>query len=222
MTYSTIEKQAIIKLLNDMMIVDGHRDPQEVQYLNFVKSFLGLSEFSYDSSMDRQKAFNIISGMSIDKKMEFAGMLQQMILADGVQDKNEMYFFGEIVTETGIDKAIESKTKGMNIKHDDAQIYLNSSKIALSRRSEEYLHAIDEQARIFRESFGNYYMTLDDKCAFILDYTRDSVKGSGWDLNDVDGVTWFIGNFTDAMLKAGLIDDYDEVFCMCFNKYFNQ
>ena len=221
MEYSVIEKQAIIKLLSDMMMVDGHRDQQEEQYLTYVKSLLGLSSISLDPTMNREKAFSVISKMSDDHKMEIAGMLQQMIMADGVQDKNEMYFWGEIVTYTGIDKAIERKTAGMNIQYDDAQIYLNASKISLSRRSAEYLSVIDEQARSFKNIFDNYFMTIDDKCNLILDYTRQSVKGSGWDLNDVDGVTWFIGNFTDAMVKSGAIDDYDTMFVKCFKKYFN-
>lgn len=221
MEYSIIEKQAIIKLLSDMMMVDGHRDQQEEQYLNYVKRLLGLSSMSLDSTMSREKAFSVISKMSDDHKMEIAGMLQQMIMADGIQDKNEMFFWGEIVTYTGIDKAIERKTAGMNIQYDDAQIYLNASKISLSRRTAEYLSVIDEQARSFKNIFDNYFLTIDDKCDLILDYTRQSVKGSGWDLNDIDGVTWFIGNFTDAMVKSGAIDDYDTMFVKCFKKYFN-
>ena len=221
MSYTNIERQAIIKLLSEMMMVDGHRDQQEELYLNYVKNLLGLTAIKLEQSMDRNRAFGIISEMNDDQKMEVAGMLQQMIMADGVQDKNEMYFWGEIVTYTGIDKAIERKTAGMNIKYDDAQVYLNASKISLSKRTIENLNIIDEQARNFKNIFDNYFLTLDDKCDLILDYTRQSVKGSGWDLNDIDGVTWFIGNFTDAMVKSGAIDDYDEMFVKCFKKYFN-
>ena len=221
MSYSNIERQAIIKLLSDMMMVDGHSDQQERQYLEYVKNLLGLPGVSLDPTMDRNRAFSVISNMNDDQKMEVAGMLQQMIMADGIQDKNEMYFWGEIVTYTGIDKAIERKTAGMNSQYDDAQIYLNASKISLSRRTPEYLSVIEEQARNFKEMFSNYFLTIDDKCDLILEYTRQSVKGSGWDLNDVDGVTWFIGNFTDAMVKSGTIDDYDAMFVKCFKKYFN-
>lgn len=221
MSYTNIERQAIIKLLSDMMMVDGHSDQQEKQYLEYVKNLFGLTSVSFDSTMDRNRAFSVISNMSDDQKMEVAGMLQQMIMADGIQDKNEMYFWGEIVTYTGIDKAIESKTAGMNIQYDDAQIYLNASKISLSKRTPEYLSVIEEQARNFKDMFSNYFLTIDDKCDLILEYTRQSVKGSGWDLNDVDGVTWFIGNFTDAMVKSGTIDDYDAMFVKCFKKYFN-
>lgn len=221
MSYTNIERQAIIKLLSDMMMVDGHSDQQEKQYLEYVKNLFGLTSVPFDSTMDRNRAFSVISNMSDDQKMEVAGMLQQMIMADGIQDKNEMYFWGEIVTYTGIDKAIESKTAGMNIQYDDAQIYLNASKISLSKRTPEYLSVIEEQARNFKDMFSNYFLTIDDKCDLILEYTRQSVKGSGWDLNDVDGVTWFIGNFTDAMVKSGTIDDYDAMFVKCFKKYFN-
>ena len=221
MSYSNIERQAIIKLLSDMMMVDGHSDQQERQYLEYVKNLLGLPGVSLDPTMDRNRAFSVISNMNDDQKMEVAGMLQQMIMADGIQDKNEMYFWGEIVTYTSIDKAIERKTAGMNIQYDDAQIYLNASKISLSKRTPEYLSVIEEQARNFKDMFSNYFLTIDDKCDLILEYTRQSVKGSGWDLNDVDGVTWFIGNFTDAMVKSGTIDDYDAMFVKCFKKYFN-
>jgi uncharacterized tellurite resistance protein B-like protein len=221
MSYTNIERQAIIKLLSDMMMVDGHSDQQEKQYLEYVKNLLGLPSVPFDSTMDRNRAFSVISNMNDDQKMEVAGMLQQMIMADGIQDKNEMYFWGEIVTYTGIDKAIERKTAGMNSQYDDAQIYLNASKISLSKRTPEYLSVIEEQARNFKEMFSNYFLTIDDKCDLILEYTRQSVKGSGWDLNDVDGVTWFIGNFTDAMVKSGTIDDYDAMFVKCFKKYFN-
>ena len=221
MGYTNIERQAIIKLLSDMMMVDGHSDQQEKQYLEYVKNLLGLPSVPFDSTMDRNRAFSVISNMNDDQKMEVAGMLQQMIMADGIQDKNEMYFWGEIVTYTGIDKAIERKTAGMNIQYDDAQIYLNASKISLSKRTPEYLSVIEEQARNFKDMFSNYFLTIDDKCDLILEYTRQSVKGSGWDLNDVDGVTWFIGNFTDAMVKSGTIDDYDAMFVKCFKKYFH-
>ena len=221
MSYTNIERQAIIKLLSDMMMVDGHSDQQEKQYLEYVKNLLGLPSVPFDSTMDRNRAFSVISNMNDDQKMEVAGMLQQMIMADGIQDKNEMYFWGEIVTYTGIDKAIERKTAGTNSQYDDAQIYLNASKISLSKRTPEYLSVIEEQARNFKDMFSNYFLTIDDKCDLILEYTRQSVKGSGWDLNDVDGVTWFIGNFTDAMVKSGTIDDYDAMFVKCFKKYFN-
>ena len=221
MSYSNIERQAIIKLLSDMMMVDGHSDRKEKQYLEYVKNLLGLPGVSLDSTMDRNRAFKVISALNDDQKMEVAGMLQQMIMADGIQDKNEMYFWGEIVTFTGINKAIERKTAGMNIQYDDTLIYLNASKISLSKRTPEYLSVIDEQARNFKSIFSNYFLTLDDKCDLILEYTRQSVKGSGWVLNDVDGVTWFIGNFTDAMVKSGTIDDYDAMFVKCFKKYFN-
>lgn len=172
MSYSNIERQAIIKLLSDMMMVDGHSDQQERQYLEYVKNLLGLPGLSLDPTMNRNRAFSVISNMSDDQKMEVAGMLQQMIMADGVQDKNEMYFWGEIVTYTGIDKAIERKTAGMNIQYDDAQIYLNASKISLSKRTPEYLSVIEEQARNFKDMFSNYFLTIDDKCDLILEYTR--------------------------------------------------
>ena len=91
MNYTNLEKQSIIKILCDMMMIDGHRDAQESQYLNYIKQLLGLSSFSSDSPIDQATALNVISNMLDDQKMEVVGMLQQMIMADGIQDKKEMY-----------------------------------------------------------------------------------------------------------------------------------
>ena len=109
MEYSIIEKQAIIKLLSDMMMVDGHRDQQEEQYLNYVKRLLGLSSMSLDSTMSREKAFSVISKMSDDHKMEIAGMLQQMIMADGIQDKNEMFFGARLLLIQVLTKLLNAR-----------------------------------------------------------------------------------------------------------------
>lgn len=221
MSYTNIEKQALIKLLYDMMLVDGHRDSQESKYLNYVKSFLGLSSFFADSPISQDEAIDVVAKMSENQKMEVASMLQQMIMADGVNDKNEMYLFGLIVSRTGIDKVIERKTAGMNVQYDDVMIYLESSKFALSRRSPEFLHVVDGQVENFRAIFSEYSLTDDDKCDLIIGYTKKSVENSGWDLNDVDGVSWFIANNTDAMVKAGAIEDYDSMFVKCFKRYFD-
>lgn len=92
--------------------------------------------------------------------MEVAGLLQQMIIADGVKDNNEMFFFGQIVTTTGIDKAVERKTKGFAPQYDDARIYLNSSRIALDRRSPEYLNVINEQADFYKNYFSDVFLMM--------------------------------------------------------------
>lgn len=69
MSYTNIERQAIIKLLSDMMMVDGHSDQQEKQYLEYVKNLFGLTSVPFDSTMDRNRAFSVISNMSDDQKM---------------------------------------------------------------------------------------------------------------------------------------------------------
>jgi hypothetical protein len=47
------------------------------------------------------------------------------------------------------------------------------------------------------------------------------MHNSGWELGDMDGVAWYIANNTDALIKAGLIKDYDTMFVKCFKQYFN-
>lgn len=92
MIYTDLQKKAIIKILADMMLVDGHRDSQEAQYLTYIKRMLGLSAFMPDSPVDQETALDIISNMTDDQKMEVAGILQQMIMADGIQDKKRNVF----------------------------------------------------------------------------------------------------------------------------------
>lgn len=221
MIYTELEKKAIIRVLCDMMMADGHRDTEEQHYLNQIKTMLGINTSSSSALLDQHTAFAVIANLSDDQKMEVAGMLQQMILADGVQDRNEMYLFGKIVTETGIDKAIEHKTAGMNIQHNNAQVYLNSSKVALDRRSSEFLGIVAQQAASYKNWASNYSPSYEELCNVVVSNTKDSVRNSGWDLNDVDGVTWFIANNVDAMVKARIVNDYDEMFLRCFSKYFN-
>ena len=118
-------------------------------------------------------------------------------------------------------QAIDRFLSGPKIQQDDVVVYLNSSKIALSRRSNEYLDIVDEQAQVFRDRFCDHSQTIDDKCNVILECTTEGIATMGWASDDIDGVVWFIGNFTDAMKKADVIDDYDTMFVKCFRKYFN-
>lgn len=220
--YTNLEKNAIIKLLNDMMQIDGECDSNELQLLQRISNLFGVSSSILSSPIEQKDALSIISDMDDDKKMEVAGLLQQMIIADGVKDNNEMFFFGQIITTTGIDKAIERKTKGFAPQYDDARIYLNSSRIVLDRRSSEYLNVINEQADFYKNYFSNGFFNDDDKCNLIIENTISCVKNSGWDLSDIDGVTWFLANHIDAMVKAGVIDSYEDMFIKCFMKYFKK
>lgn len=219
--YSNLEKQAIIKIAYDMMMVDGDRDFNEVSYLARIKTLLGLGQYSSDNPMSQEAALSIIYDMDDDKKMEVGGILQGMMMADGFTDKREMFFFGQVVSKTGIDKVVERKTRGLNIQHDDANIYCNSSKIALSKRSHEYLQMIKEQAETYKRYFEYNPLSFDQKCQMIVELSKECVKDSGWDLNDVDGVSWFIGNITDAMIIAEAVPSYDDTFKKCFKMYFD-
>ena len=223
MIYTIKEKQSIVSLLDKMMRIDGYCDNQERDLLKRIKNILNLPIYDEGPLVDFDTALSVVGAMNNDKKMEVAAMLQQMILADGLQDSSEMYLFGQIVTSAGIDKAIERKTSEMNIPQpDDALIYCRSSKVALSGRSPEFLSAMNSQALEFKNFFSYNPSSLNDICDVIVNMSMDSVRNSGWDINDVDGASWFIANFTDAMIKAGLVHDYDLVFTKCFKLYFNR
>lgn len=221
MNYTDIEKQAIIKTLSDLMTIDGTRDIRETQYLRQVKQELGLSDIFSGTTITREDAIKVISRMTDVQKIEVALMLQMMMQADGVQAPEEMLFIGEIVASTGIDKATARKTTGVNIHYDYVKIYLTSTKVALTNRSQELLLMVDRQAANFKRQFSSPYSTIDDMCNLILEYTEEGMHNSGWELDDMDGVAWYIANNTDALIKAGLIKDYDTMFVKCFKQYFN-
>lgn len=221
-SYTNLEKNAIIKLLIDMMQIDGDCHSNELQLLQRICNLFGISSSNLSSLMERDFALSIISDMDDDKKMQVTGLLQQMIFADGIKDNNEMFFFGQIVTQTGIDKAVERKNKGFVPQYDDARIYLDSSKIALDRRSPDELNVINEQAEFYKNFFSDGFLNDDDICNLLIENTISCVKYSGWDLYDIDGVTWFLANHIDAMVKAGVVDSYEDIFIKCFKMYFKK
>ena len=52
---------------------------------------------------------------------------------------------------------------------------------------------------------------------------REDVEKMNWALDDIEGVTWFLGKYVRIILKAGLIDDtFLGVMTECMRKYFNR
>jgi len=219
MVYSNSEKIAIVGLLYEMMMADGHSEFNEQIFISQVAQKFGLSSIQRSTTI--AEYLRIIKLMGDDKKMEFAAMLQQMMMADGIQDRREMRFFSTVVAETGIDKVFDKKNEKMGVKYDNAKIYCNSSKNALQERTPEYLAMIDNMAQSFKNGLANLNLSKDEICKIIIDHTKQSVIDMDWAIDDVDGVSWFIGNFSDAMVKAGLGYNYDDLFVTSFNLYFN-
>lgn len=110
------------------------------------------------------------------------------------------------------------------ISLDDVRIYLNATKISLAMRSKEELSAVKELASQLGSNFNkgsSITYDMSDLSDFILQFTSQSIENVGWNADDIDGVAWSIANYTDAMTKAGIINDYDSMFTLCFKKYFN-
>lgn len=102
----------------------------------------------------------------------------------------------------------------------DALIYLLSSKNALRGRDAKTVASWNEQVEAYRRWEREYHPTLNDKIDIIVQYSKENVQFQGWNIEDVDGATWFIGNHIDAMMRAGALDNYDDIFVKCFDRYF--
>lgn len=66
--YTNLEKNAIIKLLIDMMQIDGECDSNELQLLQRISNLFGVSSSILSSPIEQKDALSIISDMDDDKK----------------------------------------------------------------------------------------------------------------------------------------------------------
>ena len=67
--YINLEKQAIIKVLFDMMVSDGNIDSKETAYLDYVKRLIGMPMAVSGQSISFENAVGVISKMNDDKKI---------------------------------------------------------------------------------------------------------------------------------------------------------
>ncbi|GAH00125.1 unnamed protein product, partial [marine sediment metagenome] len=124
--YSLIEKLAIVKTLDEIILADEKIDPGEEELL---KKIMHRLEFNKDfvpeaRKMRNDNSLNILSGMSPVKKKDFAKMMHEIAIVDGTVDDVEVNLIISIYREVGID--IEQPDT-MDITFDLAYVYFESS-----------------------------------------------------------------------------------------------
>ncbi len=96
MILTKIEKQAVVKVLMDIINSDGRVSPSEVLYLNQLKNALdiSMSDIEEAAGMSVMRAVSTIRNMSQDEKKIVAVMLGEMVKADNnvTEDEVKMYF----------------------------------------------------------------------------------------------------------------------------------
>ncbi len=98
MEYSYNQKMAIVRLLLDIVSVDGKIDARETFYFEKVKEELGLSPEDHFKvgSFNTLSSLSIVKAMNKEQKLHYADFMKRMILADEVVEENERVAYKDI------------------------------------------------------------------------------------------------------------------------------
>ncbi len=98
MEYTYNQKMAIVRLLLDIINVDGKIDGRETFYFEKVKNELDLSPQDHFriSNYSTLQSLSIIKTMDDDKKRKYSDLMKRMILADEEIAENERIAYKDI------------------------------------------------------------------------------------------------------------------------------
>lgn len=98
MDFKYIQKIAIVRLLLDIISVDGKIDEREIIYFEKVKKELGLSPEDHFKAKDFNTllSLSILKGMTVEQKEFYANFMRKMILIDGVIEPSERSAYEDI------------------------------------------------------------------------------------------------------------------------------
>ena len=106
----------------------------------------------------------------------------------------------------------------------EAEIYYSSYKFAVGRQGEKIQGVINMVA----DGLANTSIVsipLNQAVSLLVSYVKEEMGHSGWDLKDVDGMSWYLGLYCTAYVRAlgvmALVTE-KEVFIKAFNKYFEE
>jgi len=98
MEYTYNQKMAIVRLLLDIISVDGKIDARETFYFEKVKEELGLSPDDHFkvNNFSTLISLAIVKAMTDEQKADYAELMRRMILADNVIEENERIAYEDI------------------------------------------------------------------------------------------------------------------------------
>lgn len=98
MEYKYNQKMAIVRLLLDIISIDEKIDERETIYFEKVKKELSLSPEDHFKVKDFSTllSLSIIKGMSEQQKMDYADLMRDMILSDGIIEPSELIAYEDI------------------------------------------------------------------------------------------------------------------------------
>lgn len=126
MDYSLIEKLAIVKTLDEIILANGEIHEGEKKYLSKLKKELDFNENFVKEArkMRTGNSIQILSQMSDQKKNKFANMMHRMAIADGSLDEREINLIISVYKEAGIN--VEDPSK-LEIGFDLSYVYFEST-----------------------------------------------------------------------------------------------
>jgi uncharacterized membrane protein YebE (DUF533 family) len=102
--FSSLEKECIYQVVCAAMIVDGEKDPKELQLLNDIVNVIGLtpSERAASRSLDEPTMTRTIRNMDEFKRAYVGKFIAQMLLADEKITQKEQLFFDYLVNRLNL------------------------------------------------------------------------------------------------------------------------
>ena len=103
----------------------------------------------------------------------------------------------------------------------EAEIYCTSAKVALRSQEKSIEPQIADMANnlIVKGVLNFSYSTI---LQFMVTWTEQAVRANGWNIQDEDGVSWWIGLYAQSYILAMNKNEhsFEEIFKTVFVKYF--
>ena len=184
-------------MVGEVMQVRGFNVLKIMDGIYVPMSPLGIAEISAEE-YERGKVNNVCTGMDA----------RQQNINDGIEGHSlfQQAFMG------GYGQQMPS----------EAEIYYISFRHSAARQGEPLQHRINHMARQL-EGSDIVHLPYLQAVNRIVTMVKGLMRNEGWELNDVDGVSWFLGLIVTAYIRAlgtfNMRTD-KEVFIECFNRYF--
>ena len=107
MEYTYIQKMSIVKVLLDIISVDGKIDARETYFFEEIKIRLDLSAEDHFRVREYNtlNCLSVIKEMTVGQKNYYRELMSGIILADGVIEENEQIAYDNICEFCGIPSA---------------------------------------------------------------------------------------------------------------------
>ena len=104
MEYTYVQKMSIVKVLLDIISVDGKIDARETHFFEEIKIRLDLSAVDHFRVREYNtlNCLSVIKEMTVEQKNYYRELMSGIILADGVIEENEQIAYDNICEFCGI------------------------------------------------------------------------------------------------------------------------